>query len=126
MTGETFSMRCWFGAMSRLDYEHSVLEADASLIREQCMLQSILSAMSIITAQSVLSRAVFIPGINRRTGYTVAHHKTKENQKIKSADQQDQAWLIRYSFDRLDALNGYASGMPSLHILPTLLAANDG
>ena len=24
-----------------------------------------------------------------------------------------QAWLIRYSFDRLDALNGYASGMPS-------------
>lgn len=25
----------------------------------------------------------------------------------------DESWLIRYSFDRLDALNGYASGMPS-------------
>ncbi|VEB69883.1 Uncharacterised protein [Providencia rustigianii] len=27
--------------------------------------------------------------------------------------EQDSAWLIRYSYDRLDALNGYASGMPS-------------
>lgn len=40
-----------------------------------------------------------------------------EQQKQFTAQQKlaerDSAWLIRYSFDRLDALNGYASGMPS-------------
>ena len=30
-----------------------------------------------------------------------------------AANASSQAWLIRYSFDRLDALNGYSAGMPS-------------
>lgn len=38
-------------------------------------------------------------------------HSTTANQSITTS--ADESWLIRYSFDKLDALNGYASGMPS-------------
>ncbi|WP_368567024.1 DUF5682 family protein [Acinetobacter junii] len=101
-------------AMSRLDYEDSVLEADASLIREQCMLQSILECYANKKGTICILTGGFhtLALIEQLAAYLLVE-KPKKIKKIKSADQDDQAWLIRYSFDRLDALNGYASGMPS-------------
>lgn len=45
-------------------------------------------------------------------------HQENEQQQHRTTLEKisvsgDETWLIRYSFDRLDALNGYASGMPS-------------
>ena len=101
-------------AMSRLDYEHSVLEADASLIREQCMLQSILECYEHNNGTiCIITGGFHTLALIEELAAQLLITKPKKIKKIKSADQQDQAWLIRYSFDRLDALNGYASGMPS-------------
>ena len=101
-------------AMSRLDYEHSVLEADASLIREQCMLQSILECYEHNNGTiCIITGGFHTLALIEELATQLLITKPKKIKKIKSADQQDQAWLIRYSFDRLDALNGYASGMPS-------------
>ena len=101
-------------AMSRLDYEDSVLEADASLIREQCMLQSILECYENNKGTiCVITGGFHTLALIEELAKQLLSEKPKKIKKIKSADQNDQAWLIRYSFDRLDALNGYASGMPS-------------
>ncbi|MCY6412601.1 DUF5682 family protein [Acinetobacter sp. VNH17] len=101
-------------AMSRLDYEDSVLEADASLIREQCMLQSILECYENNKGTiCIITGGFHTLALIEELAAQILTTKPKKIKKIKSADQEDQAWLIRYSFDRLDALNGYASGMPS-------------
>ena len=101
-------------AMSRLDYEDSVLEADASLVREQCMLQSILECYENNKGTiCVITGGFHTLALIEELAKQLLSEKPKKIKKIKSADQNDQAWLIRYSFDRLDALNGYASGMPS-------------
>ncbi|WHP06969.1 DUF5682 family protein [Acinetobacter corruptisaponis] len=101
-------------AMSRLDYEDSVLEADASLIREQCMLQSILECYENNKGTiCIITGGFHTLALIEELAAQILTTKPKKIKKIKSADQDDQAWLIRYSFDRLDALNGYASGMPS-------------
>ena len=101
-------------AMSRLDYEDSVLEADASLVREQCMLQSILECYENNKGTiCVITGGFHTLALIEELATQLLITKPKKIKKIKSADQNDQAWLIRYSFDRLDALNGYASGMPS-------------
>ena len=101
-------------AMSRLDYEASVLEADASLIREQCMLQHILQCYEKRQgAICIITGGFHTLALIETLAEQLLSHNAKKLKAFKSADQQDQAWLIRYSFDRLDALNGYASGMPS-------------
>ncbi|MDH0030483.1 MULTISPECIES: DUF5682 family protein [unclassified Acinetobacter] len=101
-------------AMSRLDYEDSVLETDASLIREQCMLQSILECYENNKGTiCIITGGFHTLALIEELAAQILTTKPKKIKKIKSADQEDQAWLIRYSFDRLDALNGYASGMPS-------------
>ncbi|MDM1019610.1 DUF5682 family protein [Acinetobacter sp. VNK23] len=101
-------------AMSRLDYEDSVLQADASLIREQCMLQSILECYENNKGTiCVITGGFHTLALTEELAKQLLSEKPKKIKKTKSSDQDDQAWLIRYSFDRLDALNGYASGMPS-------------
>lgn len=101
-------------AMSRLDYEDSVLEADASLIREQCMLQSILECYENNKGTiCIITGGFHTLALIEELAAQILTTKPKKIKKLKSADQDDQAWLIRYSFDRLDALNGYASGMSS-------------
>ncbi|ENW94654.1 DUF5682 family protein [Acinetobacter sp. NIPH 298] len=107
-------------AMSRLDYEDSVLEADASLIREQCMLHSILECnaqkngkICVVTGGFHTLALIEELAAQLLTEKSTVNEKPKKIKKLKSADTDDQSWLIRYSFDRLDALNGYASGMPS-------------
>lgn len=119
-------------AMSRLDYEESVLEAESSLVREAHMVERIVECyqdnkkmpMVIVTGgfhTLALIEQLYVQLVQKNTKKTKTAKTTKptirtqENQPdIKNIQTStDQSWLIRYSFDRLDALNGYASGMPS-------------
>lgn len=101
-------------SMSRLDYEPSVLAAEASLIRERCMLQSILDCHTQAQGDiCIITGGFHTLALIEELAGQLLQDSPKPLKKFKSADQEDQAWLIRYSFDRLDALNGYASGMPS-------------
>lgn len=97
-------------ALARLDYEEEVLYREASLHREYCMYQH------IQTLRKPENKLLIVTGgfhtlalIEQLVSLEVKPYLIEQKNK----HWQQQAWLIRYSFDRLDALNGYASGMPS-------------
>lgn len=98
-------------SLARLDYEKDVLLQEASLHREDvmwnCIQDTIHPDHKILVVTGGFHTLALIENL--------ANPKTAERFIVKDQKQnwQEQAWLIRYSFDRLDALNGYASGMPS-------------
>ena len=99
-------------SLARLDYEHDVLLQDASLHREDCMSQKIQACMGgknkVLVVTGGFHTLALVENLSQ------AEHAPRYPIKTNKKDKwQENAWLIRYSFDRLDALNGYASGMPS-------------
>jgi len=103
-------------AMARLDYETEVLEAEGSLPRERHMETRIREWRSRVTGPMVIVTGGFhtmelVARLYGKGGPAGTGRKGRAG-AVKKAINADQ-WLIRYSFDRLDALNGYASGMPS-------------
>jgi hypothetical protein len=95
-------------AMARLDYEPEVLEAELSLPRERHMAAHIRRWRNEVEGPIVVVTGGFhtLELVNQ-------WQKAKPSKAPAGKDAPDNAWLIRYSFERLDALNGYASGMPS-------------
>lgn len=116
-------------ALARLDYEPEVLEAEASLHREDVMWQRIqtilqdnpLQKTGVKNSSKTLRKILVVTGgfhtlalIENLTTSADQVPRYRLAKPTKTAPLwQSQAWLIRYSFDRLDALSGYASGMPS-------------
>ncbi len=108
-------------ALARLDYEPEVLAAEGSSRREAHMLAHI----QTVKQQQPHARILVVTGGFHTLALIEGLADALPRQFALTADQQqqflamqkraekDSAWLIRYSFDRLDALNGYASGMPS-------------
>jgi hypothetical protein len=98
-------------AMARLDYEPEVLEAELSLPRERHMAAHIRRWRN-----EVKGPIVVVTGGFHTLELVGQWQKTKPSKAAATPAAKDaavDAWLIRYSFERLDALNGYASGMPS-------------
>ena len=96
-------------SMARADYETAVLEADGSLPRERHMADHLRQWRARVEGPIVVVTGGF---------HTIAIERLLRTEARKaaapaSAGKQLGNWLIRYSFDRLDALNGYASGMPA-------------
>ncbi|MFP5393614.1 MAG: DUF5682 family protein [Gammaproteobacteria bacterium] len=95
-------------AMARCGYEATVLEAEGSLARERHMAAHIRRWRAQVDGPVVVVTGGF---------HTLAL------QQMLAAPYEAPApppprkrlgqWLIRYSFDRLDALNGYGAGMPA-------------
>ena len=98
-------------SLARLDYEKDVLLQEASLHREDvmwnCIQDTIHPDHTVLVVTGGFHTLALVENL--------ANPQTAERFIVKNQKQnwQEQAWLIRYSFDRLDALNGYASGMPS-------------
>lgn len=99
-------------SLARLDYEQDVLLQEASLHREDCMWQKIQACLNpehkVLVVTGGFHTLALIENLAQID--TANRYSIQTNKKYK---WQENAWLIRYSFDRLDALNGYASGMPS-------------
>ena len=98
--------------LSRLDTDEAQMRADGTLQREAEMAWHIRDALSQRTPGTgpVLAvvggfHAVVLPEL-------VAAAKVRPSLSRKNIAEEECA-LIRYSFDRLDRLNGYASGMTS-------------
>ena len=89
-------------ALARRDYSEDALKADGCLAREQAM------AAHIAAEQG---RTIVVTG----GFHTVALPQTEPAlpKPMKLAPEDNQLVLMRYSFEQLDRLNGYASGMPS-------------
>ncbi|MES2889406.1 MAG: DUF5682 family protein [Pseudomonadota bacterium] len=96
-------------AMARLDYEPEVLEAELSLPRERHMASHIRSWREAVPGPIVVVSGGF------HTPELLASWREAAALPVRCGTPKipPDAWLIRYSFERLDALNGYASGMPS-------------
>lgn len=106
-------------AMARLDYEPESLEAEGTSQREQYMLTAIAQLkqaqpdVSIVVVTGGFHTLGLLEGLwQNQLVFPTKSSITQFERQQKSAEQ-DQSWLIRYSYDRLDALNGYASGMLS-------------
>ena len=99
-------------AMARLDYEPEVLEAELSLPRERHMAAHIRRWRN-----EVQGPIVVVTGGFHTLELVEQWQKARPSKAPAAFARKDagtvDAWLIRYSFERLDALNGYASGMPS-------------
>ncbi|MCZ8094438.1 MAG: DUF5682 family protein [Acidovorax sp.] len=115
-------------AMARLDYEPEVLEAELSLPRERHMAAHIQRWRAQVQGTIVVVTGGFhTPELlrlcaanadaNAGAKSTSKARKAKATPAAKaakaSAPAVPNAWLIRYSFEQLDALNGYSAGMPS-------------
>ena len=114
-------------AMARLDYEPEVLEAEGSLPRERHMAAHIRRWRDQVDGPIVVVTGGF------HTLELVRQWPSTRPLPAPAARPKDavaDAWLIRYSFERLDALNGYASGMPSpgyyQQVWERLVACDDG
>jgi hypothetical protein len=99
---------CFF---ARRDASAELLDADGTVAREQSMAATIAAELSTNeTTQPVLVvtggfHTVALPPL-------VEAKPLRVNKQVVSPESTQQA-VIRYSFEQLDALNGYASGMPS-------------
>ncbi|MBE3028319.1 DUF5682 family protein [Janthinobacterium sp. GW458P] len=99
--GDVFS----YCAMARLDYEPAVLEAEGSLPRERHMAAHIARWRKQVDGPVVVVTGGF---------HTSALIELLDAGLTPAKPAAAAAsWLIRYSFERLDALNGYGAGMPS-------------
>ncbi|MFJ5409722.1 DUF5682 family protein [Pectobacterium punjabense] len=108
-------------ALARLDYEPQVLEAEGSAQREAHMLAAIMQVRAenptgkILVVTGGFHSLALLEGLSHdgKSFNVFTDAAQKQYQKQLKQAEKDHAWLIRYSFDRLDALNGYASGMPA-------------
>ena len=103
-------------AMARLDYEPEVLEAEGSLPRERHMGEQIREWRGRVKGPIIIVTGGFhtLELVTQLTAKSASGKAPKKRVGArKGAKSAADQWLIRYSFDRLDALNGYASGMPS-------------
>lgn len=111
-------------AMARLDYEPEVLEAELSLPRERHMAAHIQrwraqvqGTIVVVTGGFHTPELLRLCVANADAKTAIKARKAKATPAAKAAKASaaavPNAWLIRYSFEQLDALNGYSAGMPS-------------
>lgn len=97
-------------AMARNDYETAVLEAEGSLPRERHMAAHLRAWRQKVDGPIVVVTGGFhTTALQRMLNEATPAAMAKDS----SASKRLGSWLVRYSFDRLDALSGYAAGMPS-------------
>lgn len=92
-------------AETRADYENEVLEAEGSLPRERHMAAHIRHWRKNVQGNIVVLTGGF------HTPALLGLCAGGATATARSTPAHD--WLIRYSFDQLDALNGYGAGMPA-------------
>ncbi len=96
-------------AMARLDYTPEDLESDGTTAREACM-ASIICEEIKATGGPVL---VVTGGFHTVVLPDLVAQNNSRPPGTQFAQDETGCWLMRYSFDQLDALAGYSAGMPS-------------
>ena len=115
--------------MARKDYPVQVLEQEGTTTRELAMASAICEVIleregrfheknaNMSTAPIVVVTGGFhtvaLPSLVKKMTSSKRKRNVSGKPGWKPGQDEAQTVLMRYSFDRLDALNGYASGMPS-------------
>lgn len=101
-------------AAARADYEAAVLEAEGSLPRERHMAAHLRDWRAKTDGAIVVVTGGFhTTALQLMLRAPAAPATPAKSTRAAGAPRRVGNWLIRYSFDRLDALSGYAAGMPS-------------
>jgi hypothetical protein len=99
-------------AMARLSYRPEALEEDGTNAREACMAAAIIEELQRLASDKKRSILVVTGGFHAVVLPDLVAASTKRQPALELATDEAGSWLMRYSFDQLDALAGYASGMP--------------
>ncbi len=99
-------------AIARLDYDDEALARDGTTAREACMAGIIKKE---ITAARKKGRPVLVVtgGFHTAALPALVNKKSKKLAADRMPDDEVGDWLVPYSFEQLDSLSGYASGMPN-------------
>ncbi len=95
--------------MARFSYTEDDLNRDGTNAREACMAAAIIDELEK-TTKSIL---VVTGGFHTVALPELVAKKTKRPKRLAMKDDEYGSWLMRYSYDQLDSLAGYQSGMPS-------------
>ena len=102
--------------LSRASYDAEYLKSDGTLAREAVMVEVIREEYKRLNAPQRKGSLLVVAGGFHTVALADAV-KTKGNSHKAKLPKLDPklvgSWLIRYSYDQLDALSGYRSGMPS-------------
>jgi hypothetical protein len=100
-------------AMARLSYSDEHLRADGTTAREACMAAAVVEELRRTEAEGD-SRPVLVVtgGFHTVALPDLVAAGTARPAPPELAEDETGTWLMRYSFDQLDALAGYAAGMP--------------
>ncbi len=97
-------------AMARLGYRDEMLVRDGTAAREACMAAAIRAELEQSPGGPIL---VVTGGFHTAALPDLVAAGAQRPEQLTVGDDEAGTWLMRYSFDQLDALAGYASGMPS-------------
>jgi hypothetical protein len=98
--------------MARLDSPPQLLEVDGTIARERAMVAAIHVAVTNEAKVLVITggfHTVVLPFLLQEA----MQKPLQKLRKLKLKPEQGQTVLMRYSFEQLNALNGYAAGMPA-------------
>ena len=104
--------------MARLDTPVETMERDGTLVRERAMAIAIRDQLARNKKKGLCGPVVVVTGGFHTAALpdlVEAKHPPDKVEPLDLGPDEAQTVLMRYSFDRLDALNGYASGMPAPH-----------
>src|SRR5262249_9208671 len=101
-------------AMARLDYSEADLRRDGTAAREACMAAAIADELCRNAEEGRAGPVLVVTGGFHTVALPELAARGTERPKTLALDEDERGpWLMRYSCDQLDALAGYASGMPS-------------
>ena len=101
-------------AMARLDYSQQDLLNDGTTAREDCMAAAICEELEELEKHPNKGPILVVTGGFHTVALpALVKAKAKRPAKPDFSEGELGVWLIRYSFDQLDALAGYSAGMPS-------------
>jgi hypothetical protein len=96
--------------MARQDSPEQILATDGTLAREQAMAAAIQSTLQTIQpAEKIL----VITGGFHTVALPFLQAPIESPSQLSLKPEEGQTVLMRYSFEQLDALNGYSAGMPA-------------
>ncbi|HEX8564635.1 MAG TPA: DUF5682 family protein [Pyrinomonadaceae bacterium] len=97
--------------LARYNYREETLVRDGTLAREAAMAAAIVEELKN-GEQKIL---VVTGGFHTAVLPFLIEQKPERPKRFQPSEKDAQTVMLRYSFDQLDSLNGYASGMPSPH-----------
>jgi Family of unknown function (DUF5682) len=101
-------------ALARFDYTPEALQRDATTAREACMAAAVRDELARNKAEKRVGPVLVVTGgFHTVVLPDLVARAMSRPPPVALTEGEAGTWLMRYSFDQLDALSGYASGMPS-------------